>query len=618
MVASPIALSLTPPPISVPVPMTTARNSDAVTAADENVAMPQPIPIDATTGGGTGNDNANRPASVITTGTSASTQAAAPITVTTLIDSSSDSSDVIISNEGSAFAALKWRKPLLPSGVGGTGGVSSSSSGTTATATGDQQARETLTLFSSSDEDESAEVSAYSKNQVAGVPTFDRDGARISPNTLARNSGRTVIVNFGGRGSSTATVGETPTPSRELNVATPAVDSGLITPRTQTITPPEVAQTVQVVTTEPAAAATATATSSTTGQQSTTTKNEPPPIVSNLVDSDSDSDECVFVCAKKPPHLRTPEYVELNSESDSDVVFVNEEQLPIPPSVKMETQDTVHALWPTVMSDFMARMDMMETSTAPATATTTTTTAPSTTTTIDNDTLLAASGLRDLRYGARDLMWNSVISKNPFGRSTAAAATATRSNDDGLGTTASTSSGRRRKYPRYLKSYVHENDDTDSDEEDSIPLKRLLPAIKPKRKEKTIDEPSSSSQSSGQDSTDAGTSSSSNSDDNDDNDGCSSSSHEVYKLPSVTRTSGEKNKPAKRKSNKTKRTTAKTKRNNNKNKDNNKRKKKPKSKSKNADVATVVISKAKRSRKSKPTRLPDSSSDNNCSDNDAA
>lgn len=40
-------------------------------------------------------------------------------------------------------------------------------------------------------------------------------------------------------------------------------------------------------------------------------------------DSDSDSDECLFVCAKKPPHLRTPEYVELNSDSDSDVVFVS-------------------------------------------------------------------------------------------------------------------------------------------------------------------------------------------------------------------------------------------------------------------------------------------------------
>lgn len=42
-------------------------------------------------------------------------------------------------------------------------------------------------------------------------------------------------------------------------------------------------------------------------------------------DNDSDSDECQFVCAKKPPHLRTPEYVSLNSDSDSDVVFVSRE-----------------------------------------------------------------------------------------------------------------------------------------------------------------------------------------------------------------------------------------------------------------------------------------------------
>lgn len=41
-------------------------------------------------------------------------------------------------------------------------------------------------------------------------------------------------------------------------------------------------------------------------------------------DSDTGSDDCQFVCAKKPPHLRTPEFVELNSESDSDVVFVDE------------------------------------------------------------------------------------------------------------------------------------------------------------------------------------------------------------------------------------------------------------------------------------------------------
>ncbi|XP_055704075.1 E3 ubiquitin-protein ligase Topors [Phlebotomus papatasi] len=40
--------------------------------------------------------------------------------------------------------------------------------------------------------------------------------------------------------------------------------------------------------------------------------------------SESDSDDCQFVLELKPPHLRTPELVSLNSESDSDVVFVDE------------------------------------------------------------------------------------------------------------------------------------------------------------------------------------------------------------------------------------------------------------------------------------------------------
>lgn len=52
--------------------------------------------------------------------------------------------------------------------------------------------------------------------------------------------------------------------------------------------------------------------------------------------SDSDSDECQFVWAKKPPHLRTPEYVELNSESDSDVVFVDE-TVPSGQAIKVES-----------------------------------------------------------------------------------------------------------------------------------------------------------------------------------------------------------------------------------------------------------------------------------------
>ncbi|XP_017868044.1 PREDICTED: E3 ubiquitin-protein ligase Topors isoform X1 [Drosophila arizonae] len=40
----------------------------------------------------------------------------------------------------------------------------------------------------------------------------------------------------------------------------------------------------------------------------------------------SDDDECVFVLERKPPHLRTPELVSLDSNSDSDVVFVDEQR----------------------------------------------------------------------------------------------------------------------------------------------------------------------------------------------------------------------------------------------------------------------------------------------------
>lgn len=42
------------------------------------------------------------------------------------------------------------------------------------------------------------------------------------------------------------------------------------------------------------------------------------------VDTD-DSDDCLFVCEQKPPHLRTPVMVELNSEEDSDVIIVETE-----------------------------------------------------------------------------------------------------------------------------------------------------------------------------------------------------------------------------------------------------------------------------------------------------
>ncbi|XP_060655934.1 E3 ubiquitin-protein ligase Topors-like [Drosophila nasuta] len=40
----------------------------------------------------------------------------------------------------------------------------------------------------------------------------------------------------------------------------------------------------------------------------------------------SDDDECVFVLERKPPHLRTPELVSLDSNSDSDVDFVDEQK----------------------------------------------------------------------------------------------------------------------------------------------------------------------------------------------------------------------------------------------------------------------------------------------------
>ncbi|XP_017472994.1 PREDICTED: E3 ubiquitin-protein ligase Topors-like [Rhagoletis zephyria] len=49
-----------------------------------------------------------------------------------------------------------------------------------------------------------------------------------------------------------------------------------------------------------------------------------PTVTENIELTSSSSDECEFVLERKPPHLRTPELVSLNSESDSDVVFVEE------------------------------------------------------------------------------------------------------------------------------------------------------------------------------------------------------------------------------------------------------------------------------------------------------
>lgn len=50
----------------------------------------------------------------------------------------------------------------------------------------------------------------------------------------------------------------------------------------------------------------------------------------NITLSSSSSDECEFVMEQKPPHLRTPELVTLNSETDSDVVFVSESKTKTP------------------------------------------------------------------------------------------------------------------------------------------------------------------------------------------------------------------------------------------------------------------------------------------------
>ncbi|XP_037823773.1 E3 ubiquitin-protein ligase Topors isoform X2 [Lucilia sericata] len=66
------------------------------------------------------------------------------------------------------------------------------------------------------------------------------------------------------------------------------------------------------------------------GQNTGTSEGEmimsgPPPTVSENIELTSgSSDECEFILERKPPHLRTPEMVSLDSASDSDVVFVDE------------------------------------------------------------------------------------------------------------------------------------------------------------------------------------------------------------------------------------------------------------------------------------------------------
>ncbi|XP_065367425.1 E3 ubiquitin-protein ligase Topors isoform X2 [Calliphora vicina] len=49
-----------------------------------------------------------------------------------------------------------------------------------------------------------------------------------------------------------------------------------------------------------------------------------PAVSENIELTSGSSDECEFILERKPPHLRTPEMVSLDSASDSDVVFIEE------------------------------------------------------------------------------------------------------------------------------------------------------------------------------------------------------------------------------------------------------------------------------------------------------
>ena len=72
-----------------------------------------------------------------------------------------------------------------------------------------------------------------------------------------------------------------------------------------------------------------------TGQQSTSSA----PPIEVVIDSD-DSDECLFVCELKAPHLRTPEMVELNSDTDSDVMVVEENSVKSEPKPEGQEEHT--------------------------------------------------------------------------------------------------------------------------------------------------------------------------------------------------------------------------------------------------------------------------------------
>lgn len=87
------------------------------------------------------------------------------------------------------------------------------------------------------------------------------------------------------------------------------------------------------------------------------------PVEAELVNIESDdSGECLYVGEQKAPHLRTPVMVELNSDSDSDVVFVNEDKA-LPP-IKQEcsngdpsTSAAANEPSTSVMADLMSALE---------------------------------------------------------------------------------------------------------------------------------------------------------------------------------------------------------------------------------------------------------------------
>ncbi|KXJ84531.1 E3 ubiquitin-protein ligase Topors [Aedes albopictus] len=92
---------------------------------------------------------------------------------------------------------------------------------------------------------------------------------------------------------------------------------------------------------------------------------QPPPPVNRLLEdgdnislSSSDSDDCRIVGALKPPHLRTPEMVSLESESDSDVVFVNDDANTARNQAMESSNVLLEQLFPeTLLNDELAKLE---------------------------------------------------------------------------------------------------------------------------------------------------------------------------------------------------------------------------------------------------------------------